>query len=55
MVFAPSFALVTEMMAIVCAFEQWRQYLEGTEHSMEVLSDHKNLQSFMAQQRLNRR
>src|SRR5204862_3821500 len=44
-----------EMMAIVCAFERWRHYLEGSEHPVEVLSDHQNLQSFMAQQRLNRR
>lgn len=44
-----------EMMAIVEAFKQWRHYLEGSTHPIEVWTDHKNLQSFMKQPRLNGR
>jgi transposase InsO family protein len=44
-----------ELMAIVRAFEEWRSELEGAGVPVEVLSDHKNLQSFMTTKRLNRR
>ena len=44
-----------EMLAIVAAFKHWRHYLQGSEHSTEVWSDHKNLRSFMKQPRLNGR
>jgi reverse transcriptase-like protein len=44
-----------EMMAIVEAFKHWRHYLEGSSHPIEVLTDHRNLQSFMTQTRLNGR
>ena len=36
-----------ELYAIVYSFKQWRHYLEGSEHTIEVLSDHANLQAFM--------
>src|SRR5882762_9876314 len=44
-----------EMLAIIRALEQWRHYLEGAKHPVQVLTDHKNLEYFMAAQKLNRR
>ena len=44
-----------EMLAIVEAFKHWRQYVEGQESQVEVLTDHQNLQSFMKQSKLNGR
>ncbi|EFQ98660.1 hypothetical protein MGYG_08943, partial [Nannizzia gypsea CBS 118893] len=38
-----------EMLAIVKSFEQWRHYLEGAQHTVQVLTDHHNLQGFMKQ------
>ena len=43
------------MLAIVAAFKHWRHYLQGSEHSIEVWLDHKNLRAFMKQPRLNGR
>jgi hypothetical protein len=36
-----------EMLAIVMSCRHWRHYLQGTRHSVEVLTDHHNLQRFM--------
>ena len=36
-----------EMLAIVQALEEWRHFLEGTEHQFEIWMDHKNLEYFM--------
>src|SRR5258707_11773020 len=44
-----------EMLAIIRALEQWRHYLEGSTHPVQVLTDHKNLEYFMTAQKLNRR
>ncbi|KAL2104482.1 hypothetical protein VUR80DRAFT_423 [Thermomyces stellatus] len=44
-----------EMLAIVEAFKHWRQYVEGPESPVEVLTDHQNLQSFMQHTKLNGR
>jgi len=44
-----------ELMAIVRAFEEWRPHLEGTEHPIQVLSDHRNLEYFISTKLLNRR
>jgi hypothetical protein len=44
-----------ELMAIVECFKHWRQYLEGISHTIEVWSDHMNLQGFMKQPRINGR
>jgi hypothetical protein len=33
----------TEMLAIVQALEEWRHYLEGARHPIEIWTDHKNL------------
>jgi hypothetical protein len=34
------------LIKIVEAFKHWRHYLEGSNHLVEVLTDHHNLQSF---------
>ena len=44
-----------EMLAIVRALEEWRHFLEGTEHKFEIWTDHKNLEYFMSAKKLNRR
>jgi hypothetical protein len=44
-----------EMLAIIRALEEWRHFLEGAKHKVEVWTDHKNLQYFMTTQKLNRR
>jgi RNase H-like domain found in reverse transcriptase/Reverse transcriptase (RNA-dependent DNA polymerase)/Integrase zinc binding domain/Chromo (CHRromatin Organisation MOdifier) domain len=44
-----------EMLAIVRALEEWRHFLEGTEHQFEIWTDHKNLEYFMTAKKLNRR
>ena len=44
-----------EMLAIVWALEEWRHFLEGTEHQFEIWTDHKNLEYFMTAKKLNRR
>ena len=35
-----------ELLAVVRALEEWRHYLEGGEHPIEIISDHKNLLYF---------
>ena len=35
-----------ELLAIVDAFEEWREYLEGSRHPIVVYSNHKNLSYF---------
>ena len=42
-----------ELLAIVNAFKQWRVYLEGSKHEVQVYSDHKNLLYFMTTKVLN--
>jgi hypothetical protein len=44
-----------ELFAIIRAFKEWRPELSGTELSIQVISDHKNLEWFMATKQLNRR
>ena len=44
-----------EMLAIIRALEEWRHYLEGTQHTFEIWTDHKNLEYFMTAKKLNRR
>src|SRR5882762_11181554 len=43
------------MLAVMHALEQWRHYLEGAKHPVQILMDHKNLEYFMTTQKLNRR
>ena len=42
-----------EMLAIVWALEEWRHFLEGTEHQFKIWTDHKNLEYFMMAKKLN--
>ena len=44
-----------ELMAIMDALSDWRQYLLGTSQKIEILTDHQNLQYFKKPQKLNRR
>ena len=44
-----------EMLAIIRALEEWRHFLEGAEHQVEIWTDHKNLEYFMLAKKLNQR
>ena len=44
-----------ELLAIIACFEQWRHLLVGSQHSVIVYTDHKNLVYFTTTKRLNRR
>ena len=42
-----------EMLAIIHTLEEWRHFLEGTRHPVEIWMDHKNLEYFMTAKKLN--
>jgi len=42
-----------EMLGIIRALKTWRHFLEGSEHKVIILSDHKNLTYFQKAQKLN--
>ena len=44
-----------EILAIICVLEEWRHFLEGVIHPVEIWTDHKNLEYFMTAKKLNRR
>jgi hypothetical protein len=44
-----------ELLAIITTFEQWRPYLVGAQHRVQVLTDHKNLLYFTTTRTLNHR
>ena len=44
-----------ELMAIVRAFEEWRPELEGSPKSIDIITDHRNLEYFMSSKQLSRR
>jgi len=44
-----------EMLAIIHALEEWRHFLEGATHLVEIWTDHKNLEYFMTVKKLNYR
>jgi len=44
-----------ELMAIIKALEEWRQECEGAEHTLQLITDHQNLEYFMSKRLLNRR
>jgi len=44
-----------EMLAIIRALEEWRHFLEGATHPVEIWTDHKNLEYFMMAKKLNHR
>jgi len=43
-----------EMLAVIRCLEAWRHFLEGAKSKFEVWTDHKNLEYFMSNQKLNR-
>ena len=44
-----------ELLAIIKALEEWRPELQGTDQPFEIITDHKNLQTFMTTKQLNQR
>src|SRR6266540_5131917 len=42
-----------EMLAIIQALQEWRHFIEGTEHPCKIWTDHKNLEYFMTAKQLN--
>jgi len=42
-----------EMLAIIHVLEEWRHFLEGACHPVEIWTDHKNLEYFMTAKKLN--
>ena len=44
-----------ELLAIVEALRQWRVYLEGAKHPVQIYTDHKNLLYWTTTKELNRR
>jgi hypothetical protein len=44
----------TKMLAIIRGLEEWRHYLEGARHPVEIWTNHKNLEYFRVAQKLNR-
>jgi transposase InsO family protein len=44
-----------EMLAIIRGLEEWRHFLEGARHKVEIWTDHKNLEYFRTAKKLNRR
>ena len=43
-----------ELLTIIHALDHWRQYLQGTEHPVTLLTDHKNLMYFHQPWKLSR-
>ncbi|KAF8755939.1 hypothetical protein RHS01_04996 [Rhizoctonia solani] len=44
-----------ELLAIICSFEYWRIFLEGTAHPITVFTDHRNLEYWKESRTFNRR
>src|SRR6202789_4453804 len=44
-----------EMLAVMRSLEEWRHFLEGAKHKVEIWTDHKNLEYFRTAKKLNRR
>jgi len=44
-----------EMLAVIRCLETWRHFLEGARTKFKIWMDHKNLEYFMTNQKLNRR
>jgi len=43
-----------EILTIIRVLEEWRHFLEGARHPVEIWTDHKNLEYFMTAKKLNR-
>ena len=44
-----------EFLAIVYTFKEWRHYLEGSQQQIQVLTDHRSLETFLTTKQLTRR
>ena len=44
-----------ELLAILVAFKHWRAYLEGAQHLVDVITDHRSLEYFQTTKQLTRR
>ena len=44
-----------ELLAIICAFKEWRPELKEAAEQVQVITDHKNLEYFMITKQLSRR
>ena len=44
-----------ELLAVIRALDEWRHFLQGAKHQVEIFSDHKNLEYFLTARKLNRR
>ena len=44
-----------ELLAVILALEEWRQYLQGTQHPITIITDHKNLSYMRDPRKLSRR
>jgi len=44
-----------EILTIIRVLEEWRHFLEGARHLVEIWMDHKNLKYFMMAKKLNHR
>ena len=42
-----------ELIAIICMFKEWRSELKGFTYSIDVITDHKNLEYFMFTKQLS--
>ena len=43
-----------ELLAVILALEEWCQYLQGTTHSVTIITNHKNLSYIKDPQKLSR-
>ena len=43
-----------ELLAVILALEEWRQYLQGTQHPITIITDHKNLSYIKDPRKLSR-
>ena len=43
-----------ELLAVILALEEWRQYLQGTTHPITIITDHKNLSYVKDPRKLSR-
>ena len=43
-----------ELLAVILALEKWHQYLQGTQHPVTILTDHKNLSYIKDPRKLSR-
>jgi hypothetical protein len=44
-----------KLLTIISAFKEWRQYIEDSQHTVEIICDYENLKYFISIKILNRR